>query len=617
MPADPKDLLTEKYLRRGWPAQPRPDLTPPEGWSHALLVSISRPRSASLSADGSSIAFFWDREESSDLYRMPSMGGWPQRLTFDRPPISYWMDDPPQWSPDGEWLAFTQEDHVWVVPVESGQPVRISDFTTNAGTPRWLPDSQRLLATVRRNGYSRIMLTDREGAWPQLVSQGPGHDRGAKPSPDGRRAVYLHTPLNDLNGTELMLAELDCGKVQRLAGAPSRMVLAPTWSPDGRLIAFVWERPGFHELFLVDPQTGVEHQLTHLGQDVSGLTWSADGSRILCTVNRGGALDLTSVAVESGQVSVLRRLEGVHSLPRAHPDGRSVIFSFETSTHPADIYRMDIESGHTQQLTFSSPPALCRLPLVEPERVTYPSSDGLQVPALLFRPVRPNGAAVVQPHGGPTSQFMKEFWPVIQYFLAKGYTWLAPDFRGSSGYGVEFERLNHGTWGVGDTQDCLAGADYLAGLEGVQPGRIAIFGASYGAYLVYCSLARDPQHRFACGVAKYGDINIQTSWAQVSRSVREDQERMMSTPSASREAYRAGSPIWDVENIRKPLLIVHGLEDRTVHPYQSEELVEALDRAGKTYEYKTYADEGHGIHWLANELDFHRRLEIFLDWYLM
>jgi hypothetical protein len=105
----------------------------------------------------------------------------------------------------------------------------------------------------------------------------------------------------------------------------------------------------------------------------------------------------------------------------------------------------------------------------------------------------------------------------------------------------------------------------------VQPGRIAIFGASYGAYLVYCSLARDPLHRFACGVAKYGDINIQTSWAQVSRSVREDQERMMSTPSASREADRAGSPIWDVENIRKPLLIVHGLEDRTVHPYQSGE----------------------------------------------
>ena len=187
MPADPKDLLTEKYLRRGWPAQPRPDLTPPEGWSHSLLVSISRPRSASLSADGSAIAFFWDREESSDLYRMPSIGGWPLRLTFDRPPISYWMDDPPQWSPDGQWLAFTQEDHVWVVPVDGGQPVRISDFTTNAGTPRWLPDSQRLLATVRRNGHSRIMLTDREGAWPKLVSQGPGHDRGAKPSPDGRR----------------------------------------------------------------------------------------------------------------------------------------------------------------------------------------------------------------------------------------------------------------------------------------------------------------------------------------------------------------------------------------------------------------------------------------------
>jgi dipeptidyl aminopeptidase/acylaminoacyl peptidase len=617
MPADPQELLTEKYLRRGWPAQPRPDLQPPEGWSHALLVSISRPRSASLSADGASIAFFWDREESSDLYRMPSTGGWPQRLTFDREPIAYWMDDPPQWSPDGRWLAFTQDDHVWIVPADGGQPKRISDFTTNAGTPRWLPDSNRLLVSVRRNGDARIMLTDREGSWPRLVSRGPGHDRGAKPSPDGRRAVYLHTPPDDLNCSELMLAELECGEVHRLAGMPGRRLGAPTWSPDGKLIAFVWERPGYQELFVFHPERGQECQLTQLRQEVSGLAWSADGTRILCTVNRGGALDLASVHVDTGEVRTLRQLEGIHSLPRPHPDGRSLVFSFESPVLPADIFRIDMQNGHTTQLTFSAPPALSRLPLIEPERVTYPSSDGLEIPALLYRPAQPNGAAVVQPHGGPTSQFMMEFWPLIQYFVAKGYTWLAPNYRGSTGYGVEFERLNHGTWGVGDTQDCLAGADYLAGLPGVQPGRIGIFGASYGAYLVYCALAHDPQHRFACGVAKYGDINIATSWAQTARSVREDQERMMSTPARMREAYRAGSPIWDVEHIRRPLLIVHGLEDRTVHPYQSEELVEALDRAAKTYEYKTYADEGHGIHLRANQLDFNRRLEIFLDWYLM
>ena len=617
MPADPQDLLTEKYLRRGWPAQPRPDLTPPEGWSHSLLVSISRPRSASLSADGSTIAFFWDREEASDLFRMPSTGGWPQQLTFDRPPIPYWMDDPPQWSPDGEWLAFTQEDHVWVLQAAGGQAIQITDFTTNAGTPRWLPDSQQLLVTVRRDGYSRIMLTDREGAWPTSISQGPGHDRGAKPSPDGRRAVYLHTPLEDLNCSELMLAELECGKARRLAGMPQRRLGAPTWSPDGRLIAFVSESPGFHELFLIDPESGEEQQLTRLGQDVSGLAWSADGSHILCTINREGAQDLASVAVDSGEVRLLRRLEGVHSLPRAHPDGRSIVFSFESPAHPADIFRMDMQSGHAQQLTFSSPPALCRLQQVEPERVSYPSTDGLHIPALLYRPARPNGASVVQPHGGPTSQFLMEFWPLIQYFVAKGYTWLAPNYRGSTGYGGEFERLNHGTWGVGDTQDCLAAADYLAAMPGNQADRIGILGASYGAYLAYCALAYDPRHRFACGVAKYGDINIATSWAQTARPVREDQERMMSTPAAGRQAYRAGSPIWQVENIQKPLLIVHGLLDRTVHPYQSEELVEALDRAGKIYEYKTYAEEGHGIHLRANQLDFNRRLEIFLDWYLM
>jgi dipeptidyl aminopeptidase/acylaminoacyl peptidase len=91
----------------------------------------------------------------------------------------------------------------------------------------------------------------------------------------------------------------------------------------------------------------------------------------------------------------------------------------------------------------------------------------------------------------------------------------------------------------------------------------------------------------------------------------------MGTPAVAREATRRGSPIWQVDNIQRPLLIVHGLQDRVVHPLQSEELVEGLKRLGKTFEYKTYADEGHGLFRRKNLLDFHQRLERFLDWHLM
>ena len=135
--------------------------------------------------------------------------------------------------------------------------------------------------------------------------------------------------------------------------------------------------------------------------------------------------------------------------------------------------------------------------------------------------------------------------------------------------------------------------------------------------MALASLASDDRYRFACGVAKYGDCNILSSWAQGDQVGREDLERMMGHPAHHQAAYRAGSPVWQVENIQKPLFIAHGLKDDRVHPLQSEELVEALKRAGKTFEYKTYANEGHGLLHRASIIDFHTRLERFFDWYLL
>ena len=149
-----------------------------------------------------------------------------------------------------------------------------------------------------------------------------------------------------------------------------------------------------------------------------------------------------------------------------------------------------------------------------PERVNYESYDGLKIPALLFKPHKPNGAALVHPHGGPSSLYSYEWDILMQYLVAKGYTVLAPNYRGSIGYGVDFEHANYGDWGKGDTQDCLYGAKFLRTLPGIDPARIAVFGGSYGGYLTVCCLSRDPEYLFACGITKYGDSNLITSWAQ-------------------------------------------------------------------------------------------------------
>jgi dipeptidyl aminopeptidase/acylaminoacyl peptidase len=129
-------------------------------------------------------------------------------------------------------------------------------------------------------------------------------------------------------------------------------------------------------------------------------------------------------------------------------------------------------------------------------------------------------------------------------------------------------------------------------------------------------LANDPEYLFAAGVSKYGDAHLYSSWAQCERSTRLYTEMMIGHPRSNWAAYLAGSPIWNVENIKKPILLLHGLEDDIVPPESSEEWVEALKRHDKVFEYKTYAGEPHGFLRHETEMDWQVRMERFFDWYL-
>ncbi|HLC04346.1 MAG TPA: S9 family peptidase [Anaerolineales bacterium] len=606
-----------KYERGGWPAQPRPDVKPPDGWGLALVTSVGRPRSHSPSPEGDRIAFVWDISDASDIFLLPLAGGWPQRITPDRGPKPYWLDEAPRWSPDGKTLVFTDKGHVWLVDVGGGLPTKITSFTTRAGSPRWMPDGHHILVTVERDERARILMTDRTGAWPRPVSSGPGDDSDPEVSPDARFVAYLHHPDDDLDRTDIMLSEIEGGIVGPVTHTPGNENSAPDWSPDSQRIAYTSERPGFFELFIFEVEGGREHQVTHLGHDIDDYVWAPEGDRLAVTVNRCGSVDLAILRLETAEVEYLRGGAGVHSSPHWLKDSRTITFEYEDPLHPPDIFAIDVESKKTTQLTFSAPPALTALDLVKPELVAYRSFDDLEIPSVLYRPRIPNGAAIVYPHGGPTSQYLLEWDIWAQYMVAKGYTWFAPNFRGSTGFGKAFERANYTSWGVDDTRDILAAADYLAALDGIDPNRLAVYGASYGSYLVMSALASDPKHRFACGVAKYGDCNILTSWAQGDRESRVELERMMGHPADSRDRYWVGSPVKQVANIDRPLMIFHGLLDPIVHPLQSEELVEALKNEGKTYEYKTYSDEGHGLLRRKNQLDFYANMERFIDWYLL
>ncbi len=610
--------LAEKYERNGWPSLARPDIKPPDGWSLSLVTSLERIRNHRLSPDGTTIAYIKDGESLSDIFSLPVGGGWPARLTTDRGLVAFWDDEIPQWSPDGQRLAFVIDHHVHVAPRRGGLPKKITDFTEAAFDPKWMPDSRGLIVGVTRDESDQLVLTDREGCWPRALTTKPDGDHwDAQPSPDGGSVAFVFRPFDDLNCLAICLIDLATGSMRSVYGKPKVRAWLPRWSPDGSWIAFISQEAGWNDLWLVKPDGQALHQLTRSGADISDIEWSPDGKQIACTVNRAGSLDLCLVESESGTLTDLRTGLGCHSRPQWLPDGKSLSFEYESPVQPPDLFRIDLDRHQVTQLTFSTPPALAALPMVLPKRISYRSFDGLEVPAFLFEPSRPNHAGIVHPHGGPSSLYAAEWDALAQYLVAKGYTFLAPNYRGSTGYGLAYEHANYNDWGKGDTQDCLAGARFLHGVPGMDRSRLAIFGGSYGGYMTACSLSRDPDYLFACGIAKYGDMNLISSWAQCKRELRLYSEIFLGHPARNRQVYLDGSPILEVDNVKKPVLILHGLLDDVCPPESSEEWVEALRAHHKTFEYKTYAGEPHGFLRRETQLDVHARIQRFLDWYLL
>jgi dipeptidyl aminopeptidase/acylaminoacyl peptidase len=602
----------------------------PPHWRLEAITATERPRSISLGRGGRLLVYVHDRE-TSDVWALDLETGEGRRLTTGRDPMPYWEDMTPVVSPDGGTIAYVDEGAVWLVSVTGGVARRVTEFQgmptrwgLEAGSPVWLDDGH-LVVSVDRDDRNRLAVAEVEDAWAvSLVRRSPGLDPFGDEehpvvSPDGHLVAFPFVPRSDLNRTEIRVVHVETGEARALTGSQATKDRECVWAPDGRSLAFTGQRGEWTDLMLVDVESGVERVLVAEEADFWEPCWSADGTRLAAIRARGGRSDLVVVEVANGEVSTLAG-GGLWGTPLWTSTG-ALVATYEDHATAPQLRCVQLD-GSTEILVDPAPAAIRAAPHVTPEEIAFRSSDGLEIEAFLYRPSGASdeapAAAVVYPHGGPTESYGDEWDGHAQYFVDKGYAWLALNYRGSTGRGRTFERLNFGDWGVGDVQDCLAGADFLRTLDWVDGGRLAIFGASYGSYLALGSAVEDAGERFRCAVCKYGDCDLLTTWSQGDREgVLYCGENMLGRPSRNREVYLKGSPVHRLDRLRVPLLIAHGELDARVHPKQSEELVAELRRLGKTFEYVTYPTEAHGFLRAGPQLDFYRRLERFLDWYLL
>ena len=288
---------------------------------------------------------------------------------------------------------------------------------------------------------------------------------------------------------------------------------------------------------------------------------------------------------------------------------------------PTDVWVRESDQVTLRALTNSIGTNLDPRVLVEPTHVRYPSADGREIPALLYVPhaeaVRGSGlpGAVIYVHGGPTAQHYRQWDPAAQLLANRGLVVLAPNIRGSTGYGREFQEANRHDWGGADLADVIAGVDWLVKEAIADPRGVGITGGSYGGYMTLLALATHPD-RFAAGVSNVGVVSWTTMLDSTRGDLREYLIRELGDATKEPELYRDRSPITHASKIRAALLVLQGANDPRVPKGEALQLVEALKGSGAPHQYYEYADEGHGFSKTANRVDAMQRTVDWLAKYL-
>jgi dipeptidyl aminopeptidase/acylaminoacyl peptidase len=275
-----------------------------------------------------------------------------------------------------------------------------------------------------------------------------------------------------------------------------------------------------------------------------------------------------------------------------------------------------LSDGKSQQITNSLVAGVRSEDMVEPFLVHYPSKDGKwTISAFVYVPYNMarsgQNAAVVYVHGGPASQTVNSFSRIIQHMINQGYMVIAPNYRGSTGYGKEFQQANLFDMGGGDLQDVLAATEWIKQTGYLDPKKIALMGGSYGGYMTMMGVTKAPDV-WAAGIPIVPFVNYFTEIANEDPVLREMDLATMGDPEKNKELFHDRSPIFFVDQIKAPLLLLAGGNDPRCPKEEAQQVVDAVRKHGGVAEYKVYENEGHGFARVENQIDAYQRVSDFL-----
>lgn len=573
-------------------------------------------RDFAVSPDESQIVYSTNLQGQYDLWALDRGQGYPYPLTRNGQ-MSHFIKH----LPDGKSIltSFDQDgDENWQIYALSSQGGELAPLLINAEEKFYFGDlsldGQRLYFYTSENNqryHNIVSLNLQSGEQKMLLEGEQGPVYLSSVSPNQKSIAYLQSLGNTRVLGYLRIDDEDIC-VTPESDSRQRVHLIKYWDND---TAYLLTNYGEEFAYLARyhiPSRIFEKVCAVEGHELSDFRLDQRHGRIYLVGGRGVQdrlfaleLDLGEVKELPAPVSVIAKLE-VGASGKLYLLGRS-------ATSPANLYTSgDGIAWHA--LTAHRILGVTEKQLTEPEVLTYPSYDGLEIEALYYAPAAAvdNGHTVLWPHGGPQAAERKWFRPLLQYLCLQGYRVFAPNYRGSSGYGETFMNLVNKDWGGGPRLDIVAGMEWLDSVGKSESGKWFCVGGSYGGYMTLLLHGRHPE-LFKAFVDEFGPSNLFTTIETAPEHWKAADAELIGDPVADREKLIEDSPMTYLDAMTKPMLVVQGANDPRVVQAESDAIVEALRARGQFVEYILLPDEGHGYSKTENAIKVYQAIAAFLD----
>jgi len=483
----------------------------------------------------------------------------------------------------------------------------------------WSPDERKIaFASNRRHpGYFDVYVLDLETKQEEVVYPYDGNCTPICWTKNGE-GLIISLAVSNIDNT-LYILDIDSGETRMIGNkqiqARYHSIRLTKDGKTGYLVADEGKDTlGIFQFSLEQPEK-INEIYAVPGWDIEELSLSPEEDRIAFTVNEGGSSQLGIYTIESNTVTYVTGLPvGVYE-SISWSNQNELLLGIKSAILPGDIWIVNLETGQPKRLTFVGENKEVGKMWLDPELCSYTSFDGLEVPYFLYGKKGKNQPVMIYVHGGPESQIRNEYNPVIQFLAAQGYAVVAPNVRGSMGYGRNYVQLDDVRKRMDAVADLKWLVEDLVTAHGVNSEKVGIMGRSYGGFMVLAAITHYPD-LWSAAVDIVGISHFKTFLENTGPWRRRLREKEYGSLEADAEFFEEIAPLNYTSNIKIPLLIFHGRNDTRVPVSEAEQLTQDLQKQGKKVELIIFDNEGHQTEKLENHILMNRKIVEFMEEHL-